>query len=238
MNQIQTFNHAQFGKVRCTMIEGAAWFVGKDVATALGYKNTKDALAKHVDDEDKRVIQKSQNATLEIPNRGLTIINESGMYSLVLSSKLPEAVKVRHWITSQVMPQLFRTGGNFYVNPDWKKVRNEGKVVRKKLTDAVKIFAEYAANQGTSRNEKVFYSQISRQVNQAVGLPNKKARDFATVNQLKIIDFLEDGISNILLKGTENNIPYKKIEISYKNWIKDFLSITSAAFLLELSSPS
>ena len=73
--------------------------MGKDVAKVLGYSNTKDALKAHVDGEDKRIIQRSQNTTLEIPNRGMTLINESGVYSLVFSSKLEKAKQFKHWVT-------------------------------------------------------------------------------------------------------------------------------------------
>lgn len=110
MNEIQIFNSPEFGQVRTLVIDNEPWFVGKDVAEALGYKNTKDALAKHVDSEDKEIL-KSQNATLEnIPNRGVTVVNESGLYSLVLSSKLPSAKKFKRWVTSEVLPALRKTG--------------------------------------------------------------------------------------------------------------------------------
>lgn len=82
------FNNPEFGQVRAVEFDGEPWMVGKDVAEALGYADTKSALADHVDAEDKQIIQRSENASLDIPNRGLTVINESGLYSLVLSSKL------------------------------------------------------------------------------------------------------------------------------------------------------
>lgn len=110
MNELMLFENSEFGTIRTFMINGEIWFVGKDVAVALGYSNTKDALASHVDDEDKRVIQRSGNTTLEIPNRGLTIINESGLYSLVLSSKLDSAKGFKHWITHDVIPSIRETG--------------------------------------------------------------------------------------------------------------------------------
>ena len=88
------------------MIDDEPWFVGKDVAIALGYGNTRDALAAHVDDEDKAMIQKSDFPTLEIPNRGMVVINESGLYSLILSSKLPNAKRFKHWVTSEVLPSI------------------------------------------------------------------------------------------------------------------------------------
>lgn len=110
MNELQVFKNQEFGSVRTLVINSEPWFVGKDVAEALGYKNTKNALAKHVDSEDKEILR-SQNATLEnIPNRGVTVVNESGLYSLVLSSKLPSAKKFKRWVTSEVLPALRKTG--------------------------------------------------------------------------------------------------------------------------------
>jgi prophage antirepressor-like protein len=90
-NQLQTFENTEFGKIRVIEIDGLPWFVGRDVAEALSYVNSKKALGDHVDREDKQVLLRSRIGTLDfdIPNRGLTVINESGLYSLILSSKLP-----------------------------------------------------------------------------------------------------------------------------------------------------
>lgn len=123
-NQIQVFSNDEFGSVRTVTINDEVWFVGKDVATALGYSNTKDALIRHVASEDRSLLQKSQKVIYEnhipkevfpvdfvmadIPNRGLTIINESGLYSLILSSKLSRAKKFKHWITNEVLPFVCR----------------------------------------------------------------------------------------------------------------------------------
>ena len=84
--------------------------VGKDVATALGYSDTKSAIQDHVDTEDKQIIQKGQITTLEIPNRGMTIINESGLYSLIFGSKLDSAKRFKHWVTSEVLPAIRKSG--------------------------------------------------------------------------------------------------------------------------------
>lgn len=127
MNEIQIFKNKDFGEVRTLIKNGEPWFVGKDIAEILGYSNTKDALATHVEAEDKEVIQRSGNATLEIPNRGLTIINESGLYSLILSSKLPTAKKFKHWITAEVLPAIRKHGAYMteqtieqaLINPDF-----------------------------------------------------------------------------------------------------------------------
>lgn len=105
--EIVLFNNPNFGQVRTLMIDGEPWFVGKDIASKLGYTDTFGALKKHVDGDDK---QNCQNDSFETP-RGLTIINESGLYSLILSSKLPTAKQFKHWVTSEVLPSIRKTGG-------------------------------------------------------------------------------------------------------------------------------
>ena len=110
MQNLTVFENPAFGTVRTVEVEGEPWLVGKDVAAALGYSNTKDALAKHVDPEDKR--QDDGVAICDPMGREQhpTIINESGLYSLVLSSKLPTAKKFRHWVTGEVLPAVRRHG--------------------------------------------------------------------------------------------------------------------------------
>ena len=110
MQQVMLFENEEFGQIRSIEIDELPYFVGKDVAEILGYSNPREALATHVDLEDKKVIQRSENATLEIPNRGLTIINESGLYSLILSSKLPTVKAFKRWVTSEVLPSIRKTG--------------------------------------------------------------------------------------------------------------------------------
>ena len=106
MNEIQIFNHADFGQIRTVNIDGEPWFVGKDVAQVLGYNNTRDALHRHIDSDDKR----ASGITTPSGVQEMTIINESGLYSLILSSKLPSAKKFKHWVTSEVLPSIRRTG--------------------------------------------------------------------------------------------------------------------------------
>ncbi|WP_298731604.1 BRO family protein [uncultured Subdoligranulum sp.] len=110
MNELQIFNNAEFGGIRGLEINDEPWFVGKDVAGALGYADTDQALRRHVDDEDKL----TRNFDGSGQARGMTIINESGLYSLVLSSKLPTARKFKRWITSEVIPSIRKHGG--YLN--------------------------------------------------------------------------------------------------------------------------
>lgn len=105
-NKIQVFEKEEFGKVRTLMIDGEPWAVGKDVAEALGYKNPRQAIVDHVDSEDKGVAKRDTLGG----NQDTVIINESGLYSLILSSKLPKAKEFKRWITSEVLPALRKTG--------------------------------------------------------------------------------------------------------------------------------
>ena len=105
-NELINFHHEMFGDIRAIEKDGEPWFVGKDVAVALGYTNTRKAIADHVDDEDKGV---TKCDTLG-GEQNITIINESGLYSLVLSSKLPQAKVFKHWVTADVLPSIRRHG--------------------------------------------------------------------------------------------------------------------------------
>ena len=118
MNELQIFNNAEFGSVRTLAINGEPYFVGRDVAEILGYSNTRDALAKRVDAEDKGVAKcDTLGGTQE-----LVVINESGLYSLILSSKLPNAKRFKHWVTSEVLPSIRKHGvyaiDELLANPD------------------------------------------------------------------------------------------------------------------------
>ena len=108
MTDLQIFNSPEFGQIRTIEKDGEPWFVGKDVAAALGYSNTRDALDRHVDIDDKNTVV---NPDGNRGNPNMTIINESGLYSLVLSSKLPTAKKFKRWVTSEVIPSVRKTGG-------------------------------------------------------------------------------------------------------------------------------
>ena len=112
MSNIKIFENPEFGSIRTVEINKEPWFVGKDVAEVLGYADTFGAIKKHVENEDK---QNCQNDSFE-SNRGLTIINESGLYSLILSSKLPKAKEFKHWVTSEVLPAIRKHGG--YLSPE------------------------------------------------------------------------------------------------------------------------
>lgn len=118
MSELQIFKNAEFGSVRTITVEGEPYFVGKDVAEILGYSNTRKALADHVDEEDKGVTKCDTPGGVQ----DLTVINESGLYSLILSSKMPNAKKFKRWVTSEVLPTIRRHGlyamDEVLANPD------------------------------------------------------------------------------------------------------------------------
>lgn len=107
MNELKIFQNSEFGTIRTLSINNEPWFIGKDVASILGYSNTRKALNDHVDDEDKGVTKCDTLGGAQ----EMTIINESGLYSLILSSKLPKAKEFKRWVTSEVLPSIRKTGG-------------------------------------------------------------------------------------------------------------------------------
>lgn len=107
MNELQIFNSEEFGEIRTVTIDNEIYFVGKDVAVSLGYKDTSDALKKHVADEDKLTRCFADSGQ----NRQMYIINESGLYALIFGSKLESAKRFKHWVTSEVLPTIRKTGG-------------------------------------------------------------------------------------------------------------------------------
>lgn len=126
MNEIKLFNNPEFGEVRAVSIDNEPWLVGKDVAQVLGYSDTNKAIAMHVDDEDKL----NDKTALSLGQRGGWLINESGLYSLILSSKLPGAKKFKHWVTSEVLPSLRKHGA--YMTPQTlqEALKNPGALIQ------------------------------------------------------------------------------------------------------------
>lgn len=168
MTDLQIFNSPEFGAIRTIEKDGEPWFVGKDVATALGYSDAFGSLKKHVEEEDK---QNCQNSSFESP-RGMTIINESGLYSLVLSSKLPTAKKFKRWVTSEVIPSIRKTGS--YSALDMTQLSPEMQML-KLLTDKA-IATELAQKQQEQHLQLV--EQKVEGIRELVGInPNQWRED-------------------------------------------------------------
>ena len=106
MNELQIFDNEEFGQIRTVTINNEPWFVGKDVAEALGYERTADAIRQHVEEEDKLTRCFADSGQ----NRQMYIINESGLYALIFGSKLESAKRFKHWVTSEVLPSIRKTG--------------------------------------------------------------------------------------------------------------------------------
>lgn len=106
MNNLKIFENAEFGQIRTVVIDGEPWFVGKDVAVALGYSEPRSVVSKKVDEEDKGVAKMDTPSGLQ----EMTIINESGLYALIFGSKLDSAKKFKHWVTAEVLPSIRKTG--------------------------------------------------------------------------------------------------------------------------------
>lgn len=146
-NELTIFENEEFGRIRSVMVNDEPYFVGNDIATVLGYKNTRDALSKHVDEEDKGV---AKCDTLG-GNQNFVVINESGVYALIFGSKLPNAKRFKHWVTSEVLPSIRKHGAfmteqrieEIILNPDTViKLAQELKAEReekKKLADKIEF---------------------------------------------------------------------------------------------------
>lgn len=119
-NQVQFFNNPKFGTIRTVLLDDVPHFVGKDVTDSLGYVNSRDALAKHVDPEDKKDGVAIRDAIGRL--QPMTVINESGLFSLILSSKLPQAKEFKHWGTSEVLPAIRKYGSYSLNKIDYKEI--------------------------------------------------------------------------------------------------------------------
>lgn len=154
-NELEIFKNEEFGEIRTVIIDGEPWFVGKDIATALGYGNTNDALKKHVMNEDK--LMGSQNATPSIKDtlgrtQYPTWINESGLYSLIFGSKLESANRFKHWVTSEVLPSI-RKHGAYMTN----------EVIERTLTDPDYLIQLATALKEERKARKLAEEKIEKQ---------------------------------------------------------------------------
>lgn len=146
-NAVQVFNNSLFGEIRVVVRDGEPWFIGKDVAEKLGYSNPSKAISVHIDAEDKLflmlTIADAQNGNLPKGQTKTAIINESGLYSLILRSKLPEAKAFKHWVTSEVLPAIRKQG--MYLTPEKAgEALNDPAVF---LANAIKVADEVIRNQ-------------------------------------------------------------------------------------------
>lgn len=198
MNELQIFNNEDFGEVRTVVIEGRPWFVAKDITECLGYQNGRDALYKHVDEEDKGVAKCDTLGGAQ----DLSVINESGLYSLILSSKLPEARKFKHWVTSEVLPTIRKTGG-------YKLPQSFSEALQLAADQAERIEALKKRNEELIPKAEFFDAVTDSKTAISIG-ETAKVLD-AGIGQNKLFAFLRD---NNILKS--DNTPYQRyIDMGY-----------------------
>ena len=211
MNELKIFENAEFGQVRTVTIDNEPWFAGFDVADALGYKNQSDAIAKHVEDEDKQTVLKSQITTLAyIPNRGLTFVNESGLYALIFGSKLEAAKRFKHWVTSEVLPAIRKHGAyavdELLNNPDMaikaftalKEERERNKLLQadNARMKPKEIFADAVA----ASKQSILIGELAKLL---------KQNGYDT-GEKRLFTYLRDNGYLIRRKGTDYNAPTQR----------------------------
>lgn len=211
MNKIKVFNNPSFGEIRTIVMNSEPWFVGKDVAEILGYAKARNAISAHVDPEDKK------DAPIQGPLGGtqtMTIINESGLYSLILSSKLPTAKKFKRWVTSEVLPAIRKHGAylteqkveEILTNPDTiiklatqLKEEREARKQAEALNEANRpkvIFAEAVSASKTS----ILVGELAK-ILRGNGIP---------IGQRRFFQWLRENGYLIKRKGTDYNMPTQR----------------------------
>lgn len=192
MNDLQIFNNEEFGEVRAIEIEGEPWFVGKDIADKLEYQNGSRDITRHVDEEDRKIIPIFDGTQ----NRDTWIINESGLYSLIIGSRLPEAKKFKHWVTSEVLPAIRKTGG--YIAP-------------RSFAEALQLAADQARKMEELEKERQqllpkaeFFDAVTDSKT-AISIGDAAKVLDAGIGQNKLFAFLRD--RNIL---KDDNTPYQR----------------------------
>ena len=233
MNDLTTFTNPEFGQVRTIEIDGTPWLVGKDVAVALGYKNPGKAIIAHVDEEDKRLEMlpqetDSQNGNAS-PASKTALINESGLYSLILSSKMPKAKAFKRWVTSEVLPAIRKNGAyeSFQAQQHIEQLEATNTQLNAAI-QAVGTAKQQLANVISLRNDfikhrdnykarymqaKTDYGKICDSLRQAEGLVAKAQADLdSRIDQLSIIAFGLPGFDEIMNAVIGTVLPAEKKE--------------------------
>ena len=205
MNQIKIFENPEFGKVRTVEIDGKPYFVGKDVAEALGYSKPLNALSVHVEKDDSL----KQGLTDSLGRKQETIlINESGLYSLILSSKLESAKRFKHWVTSEVLPSIHKSGG--YIAGQEQMTDSE--LMAKALLVAQKQIEERNAQIERMKPKEIFADAVSAsKTTILIGELAKLIRQNGVdIGQNRLFSWLRENGYLVKRKGTDYNQPTQK----------------------------
>lgn len=202
MDELQIFNSEEFGKIRTVTINNEPWFVSKDVATALGYSNSRDAISKHVFDDDKGV------AKCDTPSgrQEMSVINESGLYALIFGSKLDSAKRFKHWVTSEVLPSIRRSGSYQKPLTPEQMMRIQLEMIDDVSGRATKLENTMNIDYGQQR---VLEKEVAKVVIESLG--GKDSNAYREVSK-KVFSECNHDIKDYFHVNSRNNIPRLKFE--------------------------
>lgn len=204
--KLMTFENKNFGTIRTVDINGIAYFVGKDVATILGYSNQNEAIQEHVDTEDKLNSKTLSSFNLDLGQRGGWLINESGLYSLILSSKLPKAKDFKRWVTSEVLPSIRKNGG-YIAN---QENLTPEQIVANALIVAQNIITQKDKQITEMKPKAEFYDDVTGS-DDAIGMAEVAKILNLGIGRNKIFELLR---KTYILQ--QNNTPYQKyVDLGY-----------------------
>lgn len=214
MNELQIFNSPEFGQVRTIVKNDEIWFIGKDIANILKYTDTDYAIRTHVDEEDKKLFKPEEISGLKIPNRGMVFINESGLYSLVLSSKLPTAKKFKRWVTSEVLPSIRKHGG--YLTPaKIEEVLSNPDTIIKLATELKQERAKRIEHEQKIEADKpkVLFAEAVETAKSSIlvgELAKLIKQNGIDIGQQRLFNFMRENGYLIKQKGSAYNMPTQK----------------------------
>lgn len=212
MNELQIFNNEEFGKIRTVTINNEPWFVSKDVATALGYSNSRDAISKHVFDDDKGV------AKCDTPSgrQEMSVINESGLYALIFGSKLDSAKRFKHWVTSEVLPSIRRSGS-------YQKPLTPEQMMRIQLEMIDDVSGRVTKLENTMNidygQQRVLEKEVAKAVIESLG--GKDSNAYREISK-KVFSECNRDVKDYFHVNSRNNIPRLRFDdaVDYiRNWM-------------------
>lgn len=223
MNDLTTFTNPEFGQVRTVEIDGTPWLVGKDVAVALGYKNPQRAIRDHVDAEDKGVTK----TVTPSGEQEMLIINESGLYSLILSSKMPKAKAFKHWVTGEVLPAIRKNGAyeSFQAQQHIEQLEATNTrlnaaiqavgTAKQQLADVISLRNDFIEHRNNYKAKfiqaKADYGKVCDSLRQAESLVQQAQANLdSRIDQLRIIAFGLPGFDEVMSAALESGTPEKK----------------------------
>lgn len=204
MSNLQIFNNEEFGTIRTLVINNETWFVGKDIADVLEYTNTAKAIRDHIDDEDKL----TERIVLSGQNREVIFINESGLYSLILSSKMSNAKRFKHWVTSEVLPSIRKNGG--YITN--QENLSDSELLAKALLVAQRTIENRNAEIERMRPKEIFADAVSASSSSILigDLAKLICQNGVDIGQKRLFQWLRENGYLIKRKGSDWNMPTQR----------------------------